>query len=348
MDRKRFLKATGTLIAGAAFPISPALAEGPGIDHEKSQGCRKPPYLKAGDTIGITCPAGAITLDEVQPAVSVMESWGYKIKIGDTVGRKDFTYGGTDAERLEDLQKMLNDRSVKAIMCARGGYGAIRIVDKLNWQLFNKHPKWLIGFSDITVLHSHIHTNCHIATIHSKMTNSFPDDWSRAEPIQVQTIDSIRQALNGTRMKYEAMPSMMNRNGEASGMLVGGNLKTLETLAGSASDLHTDGKILFVEDTGEYLYSIDRMFWNLKRTGKLRKLKGLIVGGFAVKQDDPGEEFGKTIEEIVTEKVKDHSYPVCFNFPVGHQRANFALKCGVIHHLSVCADAVKLREIILA
>jgi muramoyltetrapeptide carboxypeptidase len=146
-------------------------------------------------------------------------------------------------------------------------------------------------------------------------------------------------------MKYEAMSSMMNRNGEASGMLVGGNLKTLETLAGSASDLHTDGKILFVEDTGEYLYSIDRMFWNLKRTGKLRKLKGLIVGGFTVKQDDPGAEFGKTIEEIVMEKVKDQSYPVCFNFPVGHQRANFALKCGVIHHLSVCADIVKLKEI---
>lgn len=344
MDRKRFLKATGTVITGAILPISPAIAGSKEMVEDARTSCKIPPYLKTGDTIGITCPAGAITFEEVQPAIAVMESWGYKVRIGETVGKKDFTYGGTDVERQNDLQHMLNDRSVQAIMCARGGYGAVRIVDNIDWKEFNKHPKWLIGFSDITVLHSHIHSNCHIATIHSKMTNSFPDDWSRAEPIQVQTIDSIRQALAGMHMKYDATPSPINRLGEGNGSLVGGNLKTLETLAGSASDLHTDGKILFVEDTGEYLYSIDRMFWNLKRTSKLKKLKGLIVGGFAVKPDDPGEEFGKTIEEIVLEKVKEYAYPVCFNFPVGHQRANFALKCGVVHHLKVSENEVSLRE----
>jgi muramoyltetrapeptide carboxypeptidase len=178
------------------------------------------------------------------------------------------------------------------------------------------------------------------------MTNSFPDDWSRAEPIQVQTIDSIHEALAGKKMNYTAVPDVFNRPGSAEGILVGGNLKTLETLSGSVSDIHTDGKILFVEDTGEYLYSIDRMFWNLKRTGKLKRLKALIVGGFSVKEDDPGEEFGKTIQEIVMEKVKNYKYPVCFGFPVGHQRANFALKCGVKHRLNVQLNNVTLIETI--
>ena len=240
---------------------------------------------------------------------------------------------------------MIDDPKIKAIMCARGGYGSIGIVDELNWTKFKTQPKWIIGFSDITILHNHIHRNFQVASIHSKMCNSFPDDWSKAEPIQVQTINSIREALSGKKMKYSAMSNFQNRQGVAEGILVGGNLKTIETLSGTASDISTNGKLLFVEDTFEYLYSIDRMFWNLKRTGKLKGLKGLIVGGFGIKPDDEGEEFGRTLEEIVLEKVKEFRYPVCFNFPVGHQRANFALKCGVAHRLIIDSEKASLTEI---
>jgi len=304
-----------------------------------------PRYLKEGDTIGITSPAGYITLEEMQPAVKQMESWGFQIKIGDTIGKKDFTFGGTDEERRKDFQQMLDDPKIKAIMCARGGYGAVRIIDGLNWTKFKTKPKWIIGFSDITVFHTHLNRNFGIASIHSKMTNSFPEDWSKAEPIQVETIESIQQMLKGIHQEYKAIPNANNKTGKGEGVLVGGNLKLIETLAGTPSDLKTEGKILFVEDTGEYMYSIDRMFWNLKRTGKLSKLKGLIIGGFKVKKDEDTEDFGKTLEEIVLEKVKNYSYPVCFDFPVGHQRNNFALKHGANHRLIVNPEFATLREI---
>jgi muramoyltetrapeptide carboxypeptidase len=176
------------------------------------------------------------------------------------------------------------------------------------------------------------------------MCNSFPDEWSKAEPIQVETINSIREALTGKKMEYVASYSEKNRDGEAEGALIGGNLKTIESLAGTSSEIRTAGKILFVEDTGEYLYSIDRMFWNLKRTGKLSSIKGLIVGGFKIKPDDPGEEFGLSLYDIVLEKVKEYSFPICFDFPVGHQKNNFALKCGMIHRLSVQVPHTKLVE----
>jgi len=304
-----------------------------------------PPYLKTGDTIGIVCPAGNISLEEIQPAVNKMQEWGYKIRIGSSVGKKDFSQGGTDAERLADLQQMLDDKNIKAIMSARGGYGAVRIIDQIDFKKFLLNPKWIIGFSDITVLHSHINRHFNIASIHSKMCNSFPSDWNLAEQVQKDTIESIGQCLGGKKMEYSAPPNANNKNGNGSGQLVGGNLKTLETLAGSSSDIITKGKILFVEDTGEYLYSIDRMFWNLKRTGKLAELKGLIIGGFKIKKDDPGEEFGKTLEEIVLEKVKEYHYPVCFDFPVGHQKNNYALKCGVTHKLFLDEKNVLLKEI---
>jgi muramoyltetrapeptide carboxypeptidase len=342
MDRKHFLGTATTVIAGTTFPFKKSFD----IGADEEFVFKKPPYLKNGDSIGITAPAGFITQEEIQPALQVMQNWGYKIQLGDTIGKRDFTFGGTDEERLNDLQKMLDDPKLKAIMCARGGYGSIRIVDRLNWARFKLNPKWVIGFSDITVLHSHIHNNFQVASIHSKMTNSFPFDWNTAEPIQIETIISISDAISGKKMKYSAVPNPANKQGVAEGILVGGNLKTIETLSGTASDIKTDGKILFVEDTGEYLYSIDRMFWNLRRTGKLKNLKALIVGGFKVKPDDPGEEFGKTLEEIVLEKINDFKFPVCFDFPVGHQKNNFALKCGVKHQLSVTEKEVTLTEII--
>lgn len=344
MDRKHFLGTAGALVTGALWPFEQAM----GADNTDpgDTAFKKPPYLKSGDVIGITSPAGYITLDRMMPAIQVLESWGYTLKIGATIGKRDFTFGGTDEERAADLQQMLDDPALNAILCARGGYGVVRIIDKLDWTKFRRKPKWLIGFSDITVLHNHIHTHCKAASIHSKMTNSFPDDWSTAEPIQVQTITSIHEALSGKKMTYTALPQVANKSGTAEGVLIGGNLKVIESLAGSASDIDTKGKILFVEDTGEYLYSIDRMFWNLKRTGKLDHLKALIVGGFNIKPDDEGEEFGKSLQDIVLEKVKEYSYPVCFDFPVGHQRANFALKCGIKHQLKITVEEVLLTEMI--
>ena len=339
MNRKLFLGSLASLAASAALPQTVLLN-----DEEDNSGII-PPYLKKGDIIGITAPAGFITVEAIKPALQQIESWGFKVKIGTTIGKRDFTFGGTDQERVTDFQDLLDDTSVKAILCARGGYGSVRLIDQLNWKKFQASPKWIIGFSDITVLHSHLARNYGIASIHSKMCNSFPDDWNKAEPIQVETILSIRDALKGVQMKYSLTPNSNNRLGKASGRLIGGNLKTIESLAGSSSDIKTAGKILFVEDTGEYLYSIDRMFWNLKRTGKLDHLAALVVGGFKIKTDEAGEEFGKTLYDIVMEKVKDFKYPVCFDFPVGHQKNNFALKCAVKHNLLVKSDQVTLMEI---
>jgi muramoyltetrapeptide carboxypeptidase len=304
-----------------------------------------PPYLKKGDIIGITCPAGYITTEEIAPAVALMESWGFVVVKGKTVDARENTFGGTDQERLDDLQQLLDDTSIKAIMCARGGYGAVRIVDGLDFSIFKKSPKWIIGFSDITVLHTHINSNFGFASIHSKMCNSFPKVWAEADDVQIETINSIQKALKGEHMSYKAEYNASNREGMAVGELIGGNLRCIENLAGSASEIDTKGKILFLEDVGEPLYNIDRMFYNLKRNGKLSKLKGLVVGGFRVKTDD-GDSFGKTLEQIVLEKVSEYQYPVCFNFPVGHQKANYALKCGVKHRLTVHANQVELAELI--
>ncbi|MDX1954899.1 MAG: LD-carboxypeptidase [Chitinophagaceae bacterium] len=339
MDRKKFLTGSAALLS---FPLSSFSAS-----HEPEEDLPPviPHYLRKGDLIGITAPAGFMMEEEMRPAIQQIESWGYRTRLGSTIGKKDFTFAGTDKERADDFQQMLDDPEVKAILCARGGYGAVRIIDQLKWDTFKKHPKWIIGFSDVTVFHSHINRNLGFATIHSKMTNSFPEDWSKAEPIQIDTILSIQKALGGEQMEYNAGPNMANRLGKAEGVLVGGNLKTIESLAGSRSDLRTTGKILFVEDTGEYLYSIDRMFWNLKRSNKLSGLKGLIIGGFKIKKDEGGDEFGKTLEEIVMEKVKEYAYPVCFDFPVGHQKNNFALKCGVVHELVVGEEGCRLKEV---
>ncbi|HKC37107.1 MAG TPA: LD-carboxypeptidase, partial [Chitinophagaceae bacterium] len=273
MKRKKFIQSSIGALTASYLPALPKFS----TDEDETLFV-SPPALKTGDVIGITAPAGYITTSEIQSAVQKMESWGYKIKIGETIDKRDFTFGGTDDERTKDLQQMLDDPKIKAIMCARGGYGAVCIIDKLNWEKFKTKPKWIIGFSDVTVFHSHLNKNFGIASIHSKMCNSFPDDWSLAEPIQIETIDSIQLALSGKKMKYTTVPNLQNKLGSADGVLIGGNLKMLETLAGTKSDISTAGKILFVEDTGEYMYSIDRMFWNLKRTGKLSQLKGLIVG----------------------------------------------------------------------
>ncbi len=346
MKRKQFIS---SVLAGGILPLtglSQSMAgEADFLQLSPEGSARIPSYLKPGDTIGITSPAGFITIEDIQPAVKQLENWGFRVKIGRTIGQKDFTFGGTDEERAADMQQLLDDDNVKAVLCARGGYGMVRIIDRLNFKKFSVRPKWIIGFSDVTVAHSHLSRQLNTASVHSKMCNSFPKDPALAEPVQTETILSIRKALTGEKMQYTAPAHEKNRPGIATGRLTGGNLKMLESLAGSKSDIRTEGAILFVEDTGEYLYSIDRMFWNLQRSGKLTGLKALVVGGFKIKPDEPDEAFGRSLYDIVLEVVKPYSYPVCFDFPVGHQKNNVALKCGVLHRLEVTAGGAKLREL---
>ncbi len=327
MNRHDFLKMLPVLSAGSQLRFNPG---------EDLHPVAIPPYLKPGDTIGITSSAGYISLEDINPAKQLMESWGFTILVGNTIGKRDFTFGGTDAERLADLQNMLDNPSIKAIMCARGGYGVNRILDQLSLDAFIRHPKWLIGFSDITALHLHILKHARVASIHSKMCNSFPKDWQTAEPMVQETILSIRQALNGSVLQVSSLPDPNNRKGKGEGILTGGNLAIIISMMGTSSEINTDGRILFLEEVGEYLYSIDRMMTTLQRAGKLANLKGLVVGGFnRIKTDDPGEEFGHTFQDIILAKVKLYDYPVCFGFPVGHQKDNFALRHGMMHQLVV-------------
>jgi muramoyltetrapeptide carboxypeptidase len=214
---------------------------------------------------------------------------------------------------------MLDDDSVKAIISARGGYGTLRIIDKLNFEKFQKNPKWIIGYSDVTVLHSHVHRNCGIETLHATMPINFHKD--------EESVETLRKALFGEKISYEISAQPMNRNGEAQGELVGGNLSLLYALQGSSSDINTEGNILFIEDLDEYLYHIDRMVVSLKRSGKLSKLAGLVVGGMNDMKDNQ-VPFGKTAGEIIAEAVAEFKYPVCFGFPAGHTAKNLALPLG--------------------
>lgn len=339
MNRKHFLSSVVPF-----FSLAP-MVKGKIFLQTPCSTARIPPYLKRGDLVGITCPSGFITPEEVQPAVFKMKQWGFEVLEGKTVGERDFTFAGTDEKRRSDFQRMLDDPAVKAVMLGRGGYGAVRIIDEIDFTMLTRKPKWIIGFSDATVIHAHVNKNYRVATIHSKMCNSFPSDWSMAEQSQIDSIESIRKCLVGERMQYPVKTNANNKEGIGEGELVGGNLSILENLSGSPSEIDTDGKILFLEEVGEYPYNIDRMLWNLKRSGKFNKLSGLIIGAMKMKQDDPGEEFGRTIFEMVLEKVKELNFPVCFDFPVGHQKENYALKCGVTHKLLVNDRYVSLNEL---
>lgn len=335
MHRKDFLQSSIPFLATVG-----AISQQVGLPNP----AKLPAYLKPGATIGITCPSGHISLEECLPCIHKMEQWGFKVKTGKTVGAQDFTFAGTDKERMTDFQEMIDDDGIDAIMLGRGGYGAVRIIDQINFSRFRKKPKWILGFSDATVIHLHLNCLLGIPTIHSKMCNSFLNDELTASTEQLDSIDSIRRCLAGEPMQYTAMTQLPNRPGIAEGQLIGGNLSIVQMLCGSQSQIKTDNKILFIEDTGEYLYKIDGMMWNLLRSGKLNKLKGLIVGSFRIKPDDPGEEFGLGLTEIVMEKVRHFNYPVCFDFPVGHVPVNYALRCGIPHRLKVSADKAELTS----
>ena len=296
-----------------------------------------PSYLKKGSVIGITCPAGYVSNDRVAYALDVLQYWGFRVKVGNTVGGEHFYFSGTDEERLQDLQAMLDDPGIDAILMGRGGYGVSRIIDRIDFTAFLKKPKWICGFSDITVLHNHIQARFGIATLHSPMCAAF-----KPETINSDHIKNFFAALTGESLFYHAAPSSFNRTGIAEGILTGGNLAILAHLTGSPSEADTAGKILFIEDIGEHLYHIDRLMLNLKRAGKLDHLKALIVGSFT-EIEDTERPFGQTVEEIISDKVKEYDYPVCFNFPCGHQEENFTLTLGMTHRLIVTEQGGQLE-----
>ncbi len=297
-----------------------------------------PPYLKQGDTIAIICPSGFMPFERMQYCIETLQHWGFKVVLGKTAGHQFNYFSGTDEERLDDLQSMLDDDSVQAIFCGRGGYGLSRIIDKINFQKFIQHPKWIIGYSDITLLHAHIFSNFHIATLHAPMAGAFNDLENSKMYIQ-----SIFDSLTGKLQSYNTNPHPLNRYGICEGELIGGNLAILSHIVGSPSDLNTDNKILFIEDIGEYKYNIDRMLMQLKRAGKLEKLSGFIVGKFTDIKDTT-IPFGQDINELIADKIKEYNYPVCFDFPVGHVPENFALKSGARYTLTVTVSKVNLSE----
>jgi len=296
------------------------------------------PYLRKGDTIAIVCPAGYMPTEKAETCISVLQEWGYKVKPGKTLGNQFHYFAGSDEERREDLQKMLDDTTVKAILCGRGGYGMSRIIDSLDFTKFRKSPKWIIGYSDITLLHAHLYTQFKIASLHSPMAAAFNDGAFNNEYIQ-----TLRKALKGNKLSYKTAPHPFNQQGKATGELIGGNLSLVAHMVGSQSAYIGKGKILFLEDVGEYVYNIDRMLIQLERSGMLAQLAGLIIGGFTEIKDTV-IPFGATVAELIHERLSKYKYPVCFDFPVSHSRENYPLKIGVKHELQVGKTGVRLSE----
>ena len=296
-----------------------------------------PPYLSAGDTIGIVAPARKVNRSDLEFAIRWWEEKGFRLILGKHLFAEHCQYAGTNAERIDDFQNMLDNSNIQAIFCARGGYGTLRVIDSLDFLSFNLEPKWICGFSDITVLHSHINKNCETATIHSTML--FPLN----ENYEVD-FETLFQILIGERPIYNCKPHQLNRTGTCTAQLVGGNLSLLYALSGSISEVNTHQKILFIEELDEYLYHIDRMMLQLKRSGKLAHLAGLLVGSFT-KMRDNEIAFGKTYEQIIREHCEEYSFPIAFNFPAGHGDINVAMKLGANYCLSVERDITTMREI---
>lgn len=284
-----------------------------------------PPYLKKGDTVAIIATARKISKEEIQPAVTFFESYGLSVLLGKNLFESSNQYAGTDLQRAEDLQWALNDKNIKAIIIARGGYGTVRLMEHVDFTEFKKFPKWVVGYSDVTVLHSAIH-NIGVATLHATMPLNFSKNQEATR--------SLIKALLGKLTEIETEENYSNIEGTTNGQLVGGNLSLLYALSGTPYDIDTRDKILFIEDLDEYLYHLDRMMMQLKLSGKLSCLKGLIVGGMTDMKDN-AIPFGKLPEEIILDAVKDYNYPVCFDFPAGHIDKNLAMYFGRDAELTV-------------
>lgn len=298
----------------------------------------QPPYLKKGDTIIILAPAGKVKSKEaVEAGIELAKKWGLHVIFGKHLHTINNTFAGTDKQRLSDLQNALDNPNIKAIWSARGGYGLVRIIDNLDFTQFKKHPKWIIGYSDVTVLHNKVH-NLGYQTIHGQM----PLTLDLKNAIQEKSIVSLKKSLFGKNLKYKIPTSERNRKGTGNGELVGGNLSILYSMLGSDTSLDMHGKILFIEDVGEALYHIDRMMISLKRAGYFKNCKGLIVGDFRLKKNE-GNTFGKTLEDIILEAVEGTNFPVIFDFPAGHVDDNRALILGTSVELKVTNNKVKIH-----
>jgi muramoyltetrapeptide carboxypeptidase len=294
----------------------------------------RPPSLQRGDTIAIVSTARKVSAEDIQPGIEKLKSWGMKVELGKNLFAAFNQFAGTDKQRTEDFQNAIDNPKVKAIWFARGGYGTVRIIDGIDWSEFQKNPKWLIGYSDITVIHSHVHRHCEVETLHAPMIFNL-------KKITNTVAQSLEDALFNKNLHYgfpENFYSDMNRKGEAKGQLVGGNLSILYSLLGSNTDFDTKNKILFLEDLDEYLYHVDRMMMALKRAGKLHHLAGFIVGGMTEMKDNK-VRFNKTAEEIISEAVSEYNYPVLYGFPAGHIADNRALIFGREVTMNVNADS---------
>ncbi|WP_236564850.1 LD-carboxypeptidase [Flavobacterium sp. MK4S-17] len=295
---------------------------------------RVPPYLTKGDTVAILATARKIDEAPLRPAIQMLESWGLNVVLGKTIGKdNNHQLAGADWQRATDFQEMLDNPAIKAIWCAKGGYGTVRMVDRVDFDQFRKKPKWIIGFSDATVLHSHINT-MDIATLHGIMAISV----LHATP---QAKETLRRALFGETLQYSVEPHEFNKTGEATGELVGGNLSVLYSIMGSPSEIDYKDKILFIEDLDEYLYHIDRMLMNLKRNGYFKNIKGLIIGSMT-KMRDNDIPWGHNALQIIRDLTKEYNIPVCFNFPAGHIHDNRALIMGKTVSLEVTGKGTTL------
>lgn len=288
-----------------------------------------PDWLKKNDKVGLLAPARKISFEEIHSSLDWLENNGFQPVLSSNIFHEDHQFSGNDAERAADLQLFLDDPEIKAILCVRGGYGTVRLIDRLDFSTFVKYPKWICGYSDVTVLHSHIFQNFHIPTIHGVMPFNVGKNWQE-DP----NCHSLLQALKGENISYTFAHHPLNKTGKIKGKIVGGNLSILYSLLGSSSDIHTKNCILFVEDLDEYLYHIDRMMMSLKRNGKLKNIAALMVGSM-IQMNDNSIPFGKTAEEIIAEHCANYDFPLCFNAPAGHGEQKYALRLGMDIHIDI-------------
>jgi muramoyltetrapeptide carboxypeptidase len=303
------------------FRIFTNLAHAMFLRH-KNKECTVPPFLKSGDKIAIVAPGSPVAEDTMKPALEHFASWGLETKVFPQIYTRNSFFAGTDRERADAFQSALDDPSVKAIFCARGGYGTARILSHLKFSDFLKHPKWIIGFSDITVLHSFLTYNLCVQSIHAPMPVHFRD-----YEMLKESFAKLKEFLFEGRLEYSFPSHRLNKTGKTEDILTGGNLSVLYSMRGTPADIHPQDHILFIEDIDEYLYHIDRMLTNFEYGGLLKGLKGLLVGVFS-EMKDKNTPYGKTAEEIISEAVKDYSFPVAFGFQAGHVKENFPLVMG--------------------
>ena len=289
------------------------------FDCQSQQKMITPPYLQKGDTVAFVSTARKNVDNNLKAAIDLLHSWGLEVVVGNTIGLDNNQLAGTDEQRAADFQQQLNDPKIKAIWCSKGGYGTVRMIDLIDFTKFKQHPKWIIGFSDVTVIHNHLNTMGY-KSIHAVMPISIPRNTPEA-------ISSLKSSLFGEPISYTILPNEMNRFGKASGELVGGNLSIIYSLTGSVSKIDCKDKILFIEDLDEYLYHIDRMMMNLKRNGCLESVKGIIVGGMT-RMKDNDIPWGKNALEIINDVTQKYNIPIIFNFPAGHIQDNRALIMG--------------------